>query len=213
MKNILITATAAAMLLAGSITTTHAADNHLFYIHGCCVKGTTDPKVKPYEAIVQALRDDGFKVTYELRTSDVADSDAAAHAYAEKIAGQVRALLAKGTAPEDITVAGYSLGSMTTMVVAGLIGNPKVNYVLLAGCPINPAIKVSIDYAKIKGHVLSIPDSKDVKFGSCNGKFGSDVTYKEIMLESGRGHEVFRLTDAAHLKLWKDPLVAWTRGK
>jgi hypothetical protein len=202
-----------AVLLAGSLTAAHAAEKHLFYVHGCCVKDLTDPKVKAYETIVQELKKSGFNVTFELRTADVGDSDSGVHTYARKIAGQVQALLAKGTPPENITVAGYSLGSMTTLVTSGLVGNPKVNYVLLAGCPINPAIRVNIDYAKVKGRVLSVMDTKDVKFGSCNGKLPEGVVYKEVVLNSGEGHAVFRLTDEKHLKLWKDPLVDWSTNK
>jgi predicted esterase len=202
-----------AVLLAGSLTVAHAAEKHLFYVHGCCVKDMNDPKVKAYEKIVQELKSSGFNVVFELRTADIGDSDAGAQAYAKKIAEQVQALLAKGTPPESITVAGYSLGSMTTLVASGLVNNPKVNFVLLAGCPINPAIKVNIDYSKVKGRVLSITDTKDEKFGSCNGKLPEGTAYKEIVLNSGEGHAVFRLTDEKNLKLWKDPLVEWSTNK
>jgi hypothetical protein len=191
----------------------HAADKHLFYVHGCCVKDQNDPKVKAYETIVQELKNSGFNVVFELRTADVGDSAAQVQIYAEKIAEQVRSLLGKGTAPEDITVAGYSLGSMTTLVTSGLIANPKVNFVLIAGCPIKPAIPVVIDYSKVKGRVLSITDSKDDKFTSCNGRLPGDISYKEVTLNSGEGHAVFRLTDEKYIKLWKEPLVEWSRGK
>lgn len=209
----LIAVIASAVLMASSFGVAHAAEKHLFYVHGCCIKDKGDPKIKAYETIVQELKNSGFNVVFELRTADVTDSDAHAQAYAAKIADQVRALLAKGTAPEDITVAGYSLGSMTTLVASGLLANPKVNFVLLAGCPVNPAIPVTIDYSKIKGRVLSITDTKDDKFGSCNGRLLESVTYKEVVLNSGEGHAVFRLTDEKNLKLWKEPLVAWTKGK
>jgi hypothetical protein len=204
---------ASVALMTGSFGIAHAADKHLFYVHGCCVKDKDDPKVKAYEKIVQELRNSGFDVVFELRTADVGDSAPQVNAYATKIADQVRAMIAKGTAPEDITVAGYSLGSMTTLVTSALIDNPKVNFVLLAGCPIKPAIPVTIDYTKIKGRVLSITDTKDEKFGSCNGRLPEGITYKEIVLNSGEGHAVFRLTDEKNLKLWKEPLVAWTKGK
>lgn len=101
----LIAVIALAALMSGSLGVAHAAEKHLFYLHGCCVKDKEDPKVKAYETIVQELRNSGFKVVFELRYSDVSDSDASAHEYAAKIAYQVRTLLAKGTAPEDITVA------------------------------------------------------------------------------------------------------------
>ncbi|MCX7144291.1 MAG: hypothetical protein NT123_25320, partial [Proteobacteria bacterium] len=143
---LLISAFTVVGLIAGAFGSVQAADKHLFYIHGCCVVDKNDPKAKGYEVIVQDLRKSGFNVYFQLRTPEVADSDAQAQVYAAKIADQVQALLAKGTAPEDITVAGYSLGSMTTLVSSGLIANPKVNIVLIAGCPVNSKVKVTIDY-------------------------------------------------------------------
>jgi hypothetical protein len=60
------------------------------------------------------------------------------------------------TAPEDITVSGNSLGSITTLFTAIKIAEPKVNYVLLAGSqlPSNPR-KFRIDFTQVKGRVLS----------------------------------------------------------
>ena len=207
----LIGVLASAALVVGSLSVAHAAEKHLFYVHGCCIQGKNDPKVKAYETIVQELKSSGFSVSFELRTADIYDSNAQAMEYAERIAGQVRDLLAKGTAPEDITVAGYSLGSRITLVASGLIANPKVNFVLIAGCPIKETIP--IDYSKVKGRVLSIRDAKDDKFESCDGCLPEGITYKEVVLNSGEGHAVFRLTDEKYLKLWKEPLVAWSKGE
>jgi hypothetical protein len=200
-------------LMTGFSTTALGGEKYLFYIHGCCIKGSGDAKVKAYETIVQDLKNAGFNVSFDLRYSSESDNDAGAQAYAAKVAEQVKALLAKGVAPGDITVSGYSLGSMTTMVASGLIDNPKVNYVLLAGCPTNASIKVNIDYTKVKGRILSIVDSKDDKFGSCNGRFpGADV-FNEIARDSGQGHKLFQLTDAESYALWKAPLESWANGK
>ena len=201
-----------AVLLIGSLGVAHAAEKHLFYMHGCCVKDKDDPIVKVYETIIQELRNSGLKVTFELRYSDVSDSDEAAHKHSVKIADQVRSLLAKGTKPEDITVSGFSLGSMTSLLVSGLVANPKVNYVLLAGCPVKPSIPVTIDFTKIKGRILSIVDNKDEKFGSCKGRIPDDMLQKEVILKTGLGHKLFQQTDAEHFKLWKEPLENWAKG-
>jgi hypothetical protein len=146
-----------------------------------------------------------------LRTADINDGDDQAMAYAAKIADRVRDLLDRGTAAEDITVAGYSLGARITLVASGLIANPKVNFVLLAGCPFKSTIP--IDYSKVKGRLLSIRDTKDDKFGSCDGRLPDGVTYKEIVLASGEGHALFRLPDKKYLNLWKEPLLNWSEGK
>lgn len=193
-------------LMALSLSVAHAADRHLFYIHGCCVKGPGDPKVQAYETIVKDLKSSGFNVVFDLRYDD-----STALVQAAKVADQVKSLLANGTAPEDITVAGYSMGSRITLVASGLIANPKVNIVLIAGCPIKETIP--IDYSKVKGRVLSIWNTTDDKFTSCDRRLPEGLTYREVVLNLGEGHAVFRLTDEKYLKLWKEPLVAWSKGE
>jgi len=208
-----VAAVASAVLYVCSMGAVQASEKYLFYVHGCCVKDSGDPKVKDYETIVQKLKDSGFNVEYELRTADVGDNDAAVQAYAAQIADKVKALLAKGVAPGNITVSGYSLGSMTSMVAAGLIANPNVNVVLLAGCPAGASIKVTIDYSKVKGRILSITDKGDDKFGSCDGKFSADNAFKEVAIDSGKGHAVFRLTNEKFMSQWLNPLLDWTGSK
>jgi hypothetical protein len=123
----------------------------------------------------------------------------------------VNALLAKGTPPKNITVAGYSLGSMTSLVAAGLIANPNVNIVLLAGCPASAAIRVDIDYSKVKGHILSVTDKGDDKFGSCAGKLPEGNAFKEAALDSGKGHTLFRLPADNFTSQWMSPMMDWTK--
>lgn len=202
-----------AVLMTGVSHMSNAAEKHLIYMQGCCVKKMNGPVARDYQTIAQKLRDAGFNVFFELRTADATDTDEQAQAYAAKVARYVQELLAKGVAPEDITVSGFSLGSSTALVASGLIANPKVNYVLLAGCPMGANIRVTIDYTKVRGRVLSIVDSDDDKFGSCAGRLPSGTTFKEITLNSGEGHKVFRLSDESNIKLWKEPLEAWAKGQ
>lgn len=145
-----------AILMTGFSHMSNAAEKHLIYMQGCCVKKMNGPAARDYQTIAQKLKDAGFNVFFELRTADATDSDEQAQAYAAKVAQYVQELLAKGVAPEDITVSGFSLGSSTALVASGLIANPKINYVLLAGCPINPNSRVTIDYTKVSGRILSI---------------------------------------------------------
>ena len=204
-----VTAAAGVALFAGNLGAVHASDKYVFYVHGCCVKDGSDPKVQDYEAIVQKLKGSGFNVEYELRTADVGDNDAAVQAHAAQIAGKVNALLAKGTPPGHISVAGYSLGSMTSMVASGLIANPNVNFVLLAGCPKSASIPVTIDYAKIKGRILAVVDKADDKFGSCNGKFAEGNAFKEVTVDTGKGHAGFRIAKDNFMSQWMDPMKDW----
>jgi len=203
-----------AMSLIGisGCATSPATGPHLYYLHGCCVKNEGDPKVNAYNKIVQQLRDDGFNVHFGFRYASVGDNDAAVQQHAARIAREIRELIGQGTAPEQITVAGYSLGSMTALVASGLIANPKVNFVLLAGCPVNSKIKVNIDYSKAAGRILSVYDNKDVKFGSCKGRVPDHALRTEIVLDSGEGHNIFKKADGAQMRLWKDPLVNWAKG-
>ena len=206
----LVAAVASVVLYVCSMGAVQAADKHLFYVHGCCVKSSSDPKVQEYETIVQKLKDSGFNVGYELRTADVGDNDAAVQAYAAQIADKVKALLANGTPAKNITVAGYSLGSLTSMVAASQIANPDVNIVLLAGCPTGASIKVNIDYSKVQGRILSVTNKGDDKFGSCEGKFPGVSTFKEVALDAGQGHTLFRLTKDNYMSQWMSPMQDWT---
>lgn len=200
------------LVLMGVLPAAGAAEKHLIYMQGCCVQKANGAVAKDYQAIAQTLRDAGFNVFFELRTADETDNEGQAQVYAEKIAQYVQGLLAKGVAPEDITVSGFSLGSLTALVASGLIAQPKVNYVLLAGCPVNASIRVAIDYTKVTGRILSIYDSLDEKFGSCEGRLPKNVTFKEIKLESGKGHKLFRLSDEASIASWKVPLEQWVKN-
>lgn len=197
----------ASLVLMLSATATQAADKHLFYIHGCCIGKVGGAG---YESIVSDLKSSGFDVRFDLRTDE---SDEDVQAYVAKVAGQVKDLIAKSTPPEKITVAGYSLGSITTLLTASAIANPKVNYVLLAGCPGPSARQFPIDYGKIQGRILSIRDDKDDRFGSCQGKLSDSALQKEVSFDSGKGHSVFRLPDEKYVKLWKEPLMLWSDGK
>lgn len=207
----LLTAVAGFVLFVGSLGAAHASDKHLFYVHGCCVKSADGQVAKDYESIVQKIRDSGFNVEYQLRTADIGDSNDAVQAYAAQIADKVNTLLAKGTPPKNITVAGYSLGSMTTLVAAGLIANPNVNIVLLAGCQANATVKIDVDYSKVKGNILSVMDKGDNKFGSCEGKLPEGKAFKEVALDSGKGHTLFRLPADNFTSLWMNPMMDWIK--
>lgn len=202
-----------AILAASVLPSAHAAEKHLVYMQGCCVKGTSGPAAKDYQTIAQKLGAAGFNVFFELRTADQTDSDEQVQAYATKVAEHVQGLIAKGVAPEDITVSGFSLGSMTTLVASGLIDNPKVGYVLLAGCPVNATIPVTIDFGKVRGRVLSVVEGSDDKFGSCSGRLPNAASFKEVTIDSGKGHKLFKLADEQHLKLWMQPLEEWAKGQ
>jgi len=178
----------------------------LFYMNGCCIQKVGSDG---YDSIVKRLKATGFKVEFKLRDED---NDEAVMGSVNAVVARVKALIASGTSPEDITVSGYSLGSIIAMYASYEIANPKINYVLLAGCP-GPKARRSVDYSKVQGRVLSVIDVEDDKFGSCAGKLANVASFKEVALKSGKGHMMFRLPDDDYLKLWKEPLVNWANGK
>lgn len=197
-----------AVLSSLVFATAHAAEKHLFYFNGCCVDGPDDNKASAYQEIAGNLRDSGYNVHFDIRYDDSAER---LLQEVDNVTRQVNALLANGTAAKDITVSGYSLGSVITLYASIAIANPKVNYVLLAGCPGPNARHFDIDYSKVQGHVLSVIDTNDDRFGSCAGKLPDGLDYKEVTLDSGKGHKLFRIAKDPLIRQWKEPLLDWVK--
>ena len=82
---------------------------------------------------------------------------------------------------------------------------------LLAGCSDDLNSKYGVDPTKAIGRILSIYDADDEKFGSCYGTINESdkVKFKEIELESGKGHKLFRIPKEKFIEQWRDPLVEW----
>ena len=105
---------------------------------------------------------------------------------------------------------------MITLVAAAAGDNPKVNYVVLAGC-FQKGKEFYDTYAnnvapKMKGHILSMYDAADPNFGTCKDFFaaaGDKVTGNEIKFETGQGHGLFRKA----VDQWMGPLIDWATGK
>jgi len=190
-------------------TSANTAEKYLFYMHGENVKDANDPKAKVYAAIVEDLQKTGFNVTFELRPSDVGDNEAAAKVYAAKIATQINGLIDAGTPPENITVAGFSLGSAIAAITSGLVGNAKVNFVFLAGCANKPAVPMTVDYSRMRGRILAITEATDPGYGTCVGHLPEGIRYQEVTLNTNKGNATFRLPE--YLNLWMAPLLEWTK--
>lgn len=199
----------AAILLTGAATTSAARANSkvLFYMHGSDMHGkSADHKnAKNYKKIVSHLEDQGFEVIFEVRADRDAEVEAA------RTAQMVQDRISAGTAPEDIYVGGFSYGAMITLKTAGLIGNDKINYALFCGCPESPSISVDIDYEAVKGRVLSIVDTDDGKFGTCDGKLPGASDFVEKTITSGKGHKIFKLGKGKFINEWAPIFVGWSR--
>lgn len=203
---------AAALLLAGAAPAAMPGASphklYLFYLHGRIVEDQGPQGVSPkygrydYPGIVAAFRARGLEVVSEVRPRD---TDPAA--YADRLVGQIRELLAHGVKPSRITMVGASKGSVIASLVSTRLGNPRVRYVLLANC--NDWLIRTHD-PRLTGEVLSIYESSDDIGGTCRPLAARSRRlrrFAEIRLATGLGHGmVYR-----PLPAWVDPAAAWAR--
>ena len=185
------------------------AAHYLIYLHGSIIetqgRRPTHPDygVYEYDEILDALAARGFQVISEARPAGTK-----VPAYAEKVAAQVRALVAAGVPAGHIGVAGHSKGGLITVGASSLLDPVDfagVRYVVMAGCFRGGS---PIRGLRLSGHILSIYDEADRLAGSCDTIFanapGAEET-NEIILHKGLGHGAFyRPMDE-----WLDPLTAW----
>jgi len=185
---------------------------YLFYMHGTVVEEQGRNAMTPgygryeYDDIVQALGGKGFVVISEVRSQGTRPD------YGRKVAGQVQSLPAAGVQPENITVSGHSKGGMLSMVASAALGEPKVNFVIMAGCGAGRFARgfeetVRQIAPRLKGRMLSLYDTVDREAGSCQAAFdrAQGLEYKETTLKTGLGHGLFY---SVH-KEWIDLVTDW----
>jgi len=178
--------------------------HYLFYLHEANLEDLSpDNKlVQNYEKIVKLWMQLGFVVFSEHRDTVVIE------VYAQKISSQVQQLLQRGVPAKRITVVGYSKGSLIAQAVAQQIENPSVNYVFLAGCSDTQPIANT----SLQGRILSIIDGGDHLFHSCKKRLSNKrvgLEFKEIKLDSGLGHNLFRVPREKYVRLWQRPVKDW----
>lgn len=205
-------ASLAGEVLAAPPAQPDAAGRYLFYLHGAALElGTRHADRYDYRGILEALAQRGFTTIGEVR--GVTDNDD----YADKIAAQVRALLAAGVPASRITVAGHSKGGDITLRIMARLANPELGYVNLAGCGVSPRQRRQIARlaerlgATPSGYLLSIFDRRDAIAGSCEVllKALPEATRREQVLNTGGGHELFYQPDP----VWLDPLQTWAEHR
>ena len=98
------------------------------------------------QAVVQALGDIGFNVI------TLAYAGETRLEYARRVAAEVRALTARGVAPEAITVLGAGTGTSVAILTSAVAGKRQVNYVLLGQC--DPLLKVDYRF-RMRGGSLA----------------------------------------------------------
>jgi hypothetical protein len=191
-------------------STIDLAARYLFHMHGRAIEVQGPVAKTPwgaylYNDVVGAFADRGFVVISEVRppTTQLAP-------YATTVAGQVAKLLSAGVPPENITVTGFSKGGAIAVLATATIGNPRVSYVVLAGCLLAGGGRTPADLTTIgrpQGRIFSIYDEGDTEAGSCASNFADKpgVTFKETVTHEGRGHGLFLTPN----NVWLDPVVNW----
>ena len=176
---------------------------YVFYMHGSVEE--SEGSTEKYEAAVNAIAESSVTVISEVR------GDTNPNTYSLKLKDQVDKLISKGVPSENITISGFSKGSIIALAAAGIINNSKINYVLLAGCSEDLNDKYEVVVTNAVGRILSIYDSGDEKFESCDGiiKASDKLIFNEIELDSGKGHKVFRIPKDKFIEQWRDPLTDW----
>jgi hypothetical protein len=190
---------------------------YLFFLHGMIVEKSGPYGEHPqhgaydYYGILKAFADLGFRVISEIRPMGTDPSR-----YADKVARQVETLLTAGVPPEYITVAGFSKGGVITLFVSARLQNPRVNFLVMAGCGKG---LFGHTYTRVlrrtgpslQGRFLSMYDDSDQAADTCKMAFAmtsGGKTSMEIKLRTGLGHGLFYRPR----KDWIEPVVNWING-
>ena len=201
-------------------STINPSAKYLFFLHGKIVEMHGPNGIHPcfgiydYHGIVKSFTNLGFTVISEIRPKGT-NLDK----YAGKIVRQIKTLLANSIPPEQITVVGFSKGSVITLLVSAKLMDPKVNFVLMSGCS-HKGTHVLRSYKKLigqsvqfmQGRFLSIYDVSDHKCDICQKIFknaSGEATFKEIKVKSGLGHSLFYRPR----RNWIEPVVEWISQK
>jgi pimeloyl-ACP methyl ester carboxylesterase len=181
--------------------------DYLIFLHGRIVEEEglrpTSPElgVYEYEKILADFAGRGFVVVSEPRPRGTEPE-----AYANKVVGQVRTLLRAGVPPEHIAVVGFSKGGGIALLTASRLAEPKVNFVILAGC--GPWTPPEIAQ-NLQGRILSMFDASDEVARTCTKAFAqakSPLTSEEVVLKLGTGHGAFyRPGD------WLEQVAGWVK--
>ena len=178
----------------------------VFYLHGAIVESEDRRAEHPrfgvyeYDAVADALAAEGFEIVSEARPAGTTVSG-----YAEKVAGQVRELLARGVPGSRIALVGHSKGGVIALEASSRLARDDITYVILAAC--GPWMKEA--GLHLRGRLLSLYDRADDMAGSCREAVGEGFPGEETRLELGGGHGVF----FRPLPEWVEPAAKWIRGE
>jgi hypothetical protein len=183
---------------------------YLFYLHGLIVEEAgIRPKSEEhgyyeYELILGELAQEGFIVISEVR-----EKGTEVKSYAEKIALQIKMLLANKVPPGNITIVGASKGGIIGAYVSNMLQDKGINYVFLAGL-FEKCLKD--ETLQLYGNVLSIHDRSD-KLSM------TPALYFQRSEGLGKFEEIILSLDVGHgliykpYKEWVDVMWNWLKTK
>lgn len=188
-------------------STIEAQQKYVFYSHGLIVEGTNPRPVNSrwgtyeFPEIKAALADAGYNLIAYHRAKNTQPK-----AFAEKLANDVRLLIAKGVPAGNISLIGFSRGGAITILTSNLLANKDVTYIILAGCgrylQNNPELEAY-------GNIYSIFETSD-EVGSCQLLIdrSKDVKrFTEISISTDKEHGAFYKP----LAQWVVPVKTWLK--
>lgn len=198
-----------------ALGTIDTSARYLFFLHARILEDQGLPAVSPkfgayrYHDILQRLAGAGFNVVSEVRPRD-----ARAAVYVERVARQVRALLAAGVPASHITVVGTSKGAYIATLLSHEIETPDIGYVVVAMCDAETVAYLIGQGSDLHGDVLAIRDADDTPdlAGPCEPlfTFSRDIgAHREIVVDVGTGHGIVY----APLDAWVLPVIGWAEGR
>lgn len=159
-----------------------------------------------YEGIQDTFEKFGFKVIADQRPR------VSALQYAGSLVRKLRRLMSKGVPSVHITMAGFGRGGLIALYVASALGDPYMNYVIMAGCGSNRAEYQLFVRRKrgrrLRGRILSILDFSDLESRGCGEVFeqaGNNIQSQEMRLRTGKGHALFYRPNP----MWVHPVAQW----
>ena len=160
--------------------------------------GTTEKAPDPAEArrVQETLERQGFRMVHERKAT------------ARNTADGIRRVIAGGVKAENISVLAMGDDVQTLIDVAQEVYNPRVNYIVIAGCANRPSFASRVP---LKGRVLSLQMEKDAgAMPSCRPVFAgrgaaSGFQFEEIAVRrdpTGRSSAIPELVIVEAINAW-----------
>lgn len=181
---------------------------YLIYLHGRIIENAGPRPTHPqfgrydYPAILEALSSRGAVVISAQRPPQTDINQ-----YAGVVVSQIESLIARGVAPGNIVVAGFSKGGGIATRVSSFLRRPQVRFVLLAACPNGPVAA----NVRLTGRVLSIYETSDTLAGTCKPVADQPerpLSFNEISIATGKLHGAFYQP----YPQWLEPVLDWVHN-